>query len=51
MTLSIPPVFTLNGAEKIINTIRVVDVNGKPWFVGADILQILYGKTEGIAWA
>ena len=29
--------------------IRVVDQGGDPWFVGADVLHVLYGKAKGIA--
>lgn len=31
------------------NTIRVVELKGEPWFVGADVLTILYGRASGIA--
>lgn len=29
--------------------IRVVEIDGAPWFVGSDALHILYGKSGGIA--
>ena len=29
------------------NTIRVVDIDGEPWFVGSDVLKLLFGKGAG----
>ena len=28
--------------------VRVIEQNGHPWFVGADILKVLYGRTTGM---
>lgn len=29
------------------NSIRVVTIEGQPWFLGSDILRVLYGATDG----
>jgi prophage antirepressor-like protein len=31
--------------------VRVVDIDGNPWFVGSEALHILYGRASGIGWA
>ena len=30
--------------------VRVVELEGNPWFVAADVNRILYGFTTGLAW-
>lgn len=37
-----PSLFDFNG-----HTIRVADIDGSPWFVGADVLKVLYGAAAG----
>ncbi len=32
-----------------LQDIRVVDLDGQPWFVGSDILKVLYGRSAGLA--
>lgn len=29
-------------------TIRTVEIEGEPWFVGSDVLTVLYGKASGM---
>lgn len=36
--------FNLNGHD-----VRVVELDGEPWFVGSDILYVLYGRSDGIS--
>ncbi|UWF59863.1 hypothetical protein NYO66_04965 [Brucella sp. 2716] len=31
--------------------VRVVKIDGVPWFVGADLVEILYGRTSGFSHA
>lgn len=31
--------------------LRVVEIDGEPWFVGADLLRVLYGGAQGKSWA
>jgi prophage antirepressor-like protein len=30
------------------NTVRVVEIDGQPWFVATDLYRILYGRTTGL---
>ncbi|MFL9808713.1 MAG: BRO domain-containing protein [Pseudomonas sp.] len=29
--------------------VRIVELNGQPWFVGSDVLKVLYGRSAGLA--
>jgi prophage antirepressor-like protein len=37
--------FDFNGHQ-----VRVVKIDGEPWFSGTDVLHILYGKAQGISY-
>lgn len=34
--------------ESSVNRVRVVDIDGNPWFVAADVFAVLYGRTSGV---
>ncbi|WP_440982390.1 BRO-N domain-containing protein [Shinella sumterensis] len=38
--------FNFNGHD-----VRVVEIDGEPWFRGADLLTNIYGTSQGKAWA
>ena len=31
------------------NTVRVVEIDGQPWFVAVDLYSVLFGRTTGVS--
>ena len=49
LTLDVAKEIAIGNTPKGKATRRTIELGGQPWFSGADILHILYGKTQGNA--
>ncbi|MBD9373205.1 hypothetical protein IB238_11310 [Rhizobium sp. ARZ01] len=43
------PMTNLTTFSYLSKSVRVVEIDGQPWFVAADVCRILYGRTTGLA--